>query len=953
MREKEGFCCFEKLNKTGTGMASMEHYLAFISYRHIRPDQQVSALLRRHLETWHLPASCPLPRKRKVFRDTDELPTSSDLGSDIDRALQASDWLIAVCSESYVTSRWCMREIDVFIESGRKDRILPVLISGTPETAIPPQLRGIAPVLDLRESSGADGGTADPPARWLRRDLYAKIPALMEAMSGTKAAEIAASERRFRTATRFGIAAAAAAVLFGLTFYTLRTADRIAENNRKIAEATEEARQAEQEALAQRNQAYLGRAFLLSRKAEVAIEEGDDLTAIRLALEALPEDPASGLPVSRKAVSALRMALVMPDKQRHTYHPATAEDLIENNPSLVGILSHNFDSVFSNTMAGMGYTDFLSDEYMSFAAWGDGRPLTVFKYPNLWSYPLVKDRKFIPRQAWGGKNKLKAFAAWDGETLAVFQYEDGPQMYSLFEIEMNGAPKTVLFSPSGELMAVIGPDGVLALYHSTDGPQMTQPDGKYLDCLFYDKYYLIYTLSEEGELRLINAASGDTRLEMKTPSPVRDIAGERIRGQMLALCEDCVVVLDQEDGDLLCTLPVAEGAVDVEWSEPLDGSRFTVTYEDREELYALDTAEQTDSPVSTSLVSGQISGGCYKATYSSDGEWICLEDRSGNLSRWNARTGQLEWISQSSQDWTSAMKDLWDFCPLSADESCVWRQFTTLQNIDLEKIDAGTGEMLYRTDLRMTEMDQDGLLEWPQAQRALVKGKSGERRMVMFDTGSGELIWARGDLYGYTAASGDGTEILCLRAESAEGLTLQEWKEKQKEETGSVTNTDTEAFLSGKMDLVCYVLSVRTGETLERKVLMTLDRGIEGKMEAFDAGGLQVLVEEQWIANLQTGEAAECAPETLDAFREQETLKQTACTFGGQDASVVRENRRTCLRSRPGDEILFDAGSRSLAVAPDGASMVMYAQEFSPILIWAAETETLMEEGRKRLAGVQ
>ena len=48
-------------------------------------------------------------------------------------------WLIALCSEEYLESRWCMREIDVFIESGRKDRILPVLISGKPETAIPPQ----------------------------------------------------------------------------------------------------------------------------------------------------------------------------------------------------------------------------------------------------------------------------------------------------------------------------------------------------------------------------------------------------------------------------------------------------------------------------------------------------------------------------------------------------------------------------------------------------------------------------------------------------------------------------------------------------------------------------------------------------------------------------------------------------------------------------------------------
>ena len=110
----------------------MEQYLAFISYRHVKTDMQVSAFLRRYLENWHLPSSCTLPKKRRVFRDTDELPTSTDLGNDIEQALQNSDYLITICSEEYVTSKWCLREIERYIEMGKKDRILPVLISGFP-----------------------------------------------------------------------------------------------------------------------------------------------------------------------------------------------------------------------------------------------------------------------------------------------------------------------------------------------------------------------------------------------------------------------------------------------------------------------------------------------------------------------------------------------------------------------------------------------------------------------------------------------------------------------------------------------------------------------------------------------------------------------------------------------------------------------------------------------------
>ena len=91
----------------------MGKYLAFISYRHQPGDSDAALRLRKGLESFHLPKDCPLPKKRTVFRDTDELPTSSDLGSDIENALRDSGWLIALCSEEYVLSRWCRREIEI------------------------------------------------------------------------------------------------------------------------------------------------------------------------------------------------------------------------------------------------------------------------------------------------------------------------------------------------------------------------------------------------------------------------------------------------------------------------------------------------------------------------------------------------------------------------------------------------------------------------------------------------------------------------------------------------------------------------------------------------------------------------------------------------------------------------------------------------------------------------
>ena len=80
-------------SKTKPGM---DKYLAFISYKHQARDQRISGLLRRGLESYAIPRGTRISKNRKVFRDTDELPTSSDLGKDIEDALAGSGWLITL-----------------------------------------------------------------------------------------------------------------------------------------------------------------------------------------------------------------------------------------------------------------------------------------------------------------------------------------------------------------------------------------------------------------------------------------------------------------------------------------------------------------------------------------------------------------------------------------------------------------------------------------------------------------------------------------------------------------------------------------------------------------------------------------------------------------------------------------------------------------------------------------
>ena len=109
-------------------------YCAFISYRHLSPDQEIAKALHTAIETYRIPAGVRKQTGRKhmgmVFRDQEELPLSQDLGSDIRTALEHSEWLIVICSPRYLESKWCNAELDYFIELGKRDHILAVLAEG-------------------------------------------------------------------------------------------------------------------------------------------------------------------------------------------------------------------------------------------------------------------------------------------------------------------------------------------------------------------------------------------------------------------------------------------------------------------------------------------------------------------------------------------------------------------------------------------------------------------------------------------------------------------------------------------------------------------------------------------------------------------------------------------------------------------------------------------------------
>ena len=121
-------------------------YDAFISYRHCDLDKFVAENLHKILETYELPKNVKEKLGitgrtiRRVFRDQDELPLSSNLEDPIIDSLKNSKYLIVICSPRLKDSLWCKKEIETFKKLRGRKNIFCVLIEGEPKDSFPEEV---------------------------------------------------------------------------------------------------------------------------------------------------------------------------------------------------------------------------------------------------------------------------------------------------------------------------------------------------------------------------------------------------------------------------------------------------------------------------------------------------------------------------------------------------------------------------------------------------------------------------------------------------------------------------------------------------------------------------------------------------------------------------------------------------------------------------------------------
>jgi len=214
-------------------------YRAFISYSH--RDSSWASWLHSSLERYRPPKPLigtvtsrgTVPKRlTPVFKDRDELPSATDLGTLINAALQDSASQIVICSPQAAKSKWVNEEILAFKRLGREDRIFCLIIDGEPNATDMPgreQEECFPPALRFR--LGQDGqlseNHAEPIAADARPGKDGKQNAKLKLISGVLGVgfdTLRRREQQRRNRSLFVISCAAFAgmlVTSGLAAYAL------------------------------------------------------------------------------------------------------------------------------------------------------------------------------------------------------------------------------------------------------------------------------------------------------------------------------------------------------------------------------------------------------------------------------------------------------------------------------------------------------------------------------------------------------------------------------------------------------------------------------------------------------------------------------------------------------------------------------------------------------------
>lgn len=268
-------------------------YKAFISYRHTSVDQDIAKRLHTLLENYKIPSSLKktfgISKIGRIFRDNEELPLSADLGEDIHKALENSEWLICVCSPRFIESKWCSEEVNYFLSLGRRDHILTILVEGEPQDAFPEALRFVTVNGQTIEKEPLAADVRASSIKDSLKKLESEKLRLLAPILGVNFDDLKQRARKRRIKIITTIITAAFLLLSSFLAYA------IIKNNQITKE---------------RNDSLIAESKWLAKSSFEELENNNPTLAMELALEALPSKELDR-PVVDDAVNALYSAMFL------------------------------------------------------------------------------------------------------------------------------------------------------------------------------------------------------------------------------------------------------------------------------------------------------------------------------------------------------------------------------------------------------------------------------------------------------------------------------------------------------------------------------------------------------------------------------------------------------------------------------------------------------------------
>ena len=264
-------------------------YDAFISYRHVEPDQSIAKQVHQMIETFKAPKEFYQNGKRpvfRVFRDREEL-AARDLSASIEEALETSRYLIVICSKRTPLSEWCQREIETFKSLHGSERIIPVLIEGEPGEAFPLPLKELKGEESVSEILAAD----IRPDETLNADFEG-----YEALQNNNKAKLKELTKKSLDILKTEKYRVMATIL-GCSFGDLKQRDKERKNKRIMTVSTVAGAiflifglfmaNAYQKAELARQEAVQSNASILMKRSKDFTKEGDFIKAVLVAKEAM------------------------------------------------------------------------------------------------------------------------------------------------------------------------------------------------------------------------------------------------------------------------------------------------------------------------------------------------------------------------------------------------------------------------------------------------------------------------------------------------------------------------------------------------------------------------------------------------------------------------------------------------------------------------------------------